>query len=699
MPFSKTRRTNSVMKSTRIPAIIRAIMLIGAGLAIPAYADVLTDFITTSNPSATNTFLGTVIVGGGSGASNNEVLHWTMNDNTATPTVLDALGTANGTAQQNTSALSVTGKLSKALYFNGSSDYVSTTLPIGTANAITLAFWANIADTSVADYLYTYICIFSLTDDYLGESTTFQGTIGGWGYQGLMSVPGPAYSPYAYETGYLPPTNTWVHYAFVYDGTYSYVYVNGNLVSQTDNGSGSFGGSSAFVPRYLFIGGDFPQCWGTGFKGMIDDVRYYAQVLNASQISALYNSGVGTEADSFAPGGRGSLAIDSRGGITLNGAASIGGASNGTWHVDAGGNASFSSLSGITAAQVGAVGTNDARYLAALTNAAAFDPSGVAASINLNSLGGCLPPSTNYIAYNSTNNLCRYAGAEAQEYWTNGTINNNFATTNFTGWTLYQCRTLPTSSFRTPTLANSGSYLFRLENTNNAAITSPVLTQGIGSISFVAGVRYAGNGICSTNYAQLSFDNGTTWTNIGVYAFNETGGSVGGDDINPTIVVNTRRPVVFRFIQLKPANVSQNCAIDNIIITYPGYIEIGGDGSTLSGITAAQVGAVPTNDLRFLAALTNSAQFATAAQGTLASTALQPTGNGSQLIGLTVTQVSGALSVSGSANSLSGCPSGADTLGAATTALNAATNAISQFLLNVGPSGDLSMGSYTNRGQ
>ena len=51
---------------------------------------------------------------------------------------------------------------------------------------------------------------------------------------------------------------------------------------------------------------------------------------------------------------------------------------------------------------------------------------------------------------------------------------------------------------------------------------------------------------------------------------------------------------------------------------------ISGSGASLTGITAAQVGAVATNDFRYLASLTNAAAFATADQGAKADIAVQP---------------------------------------------------------------------------
>ena len=92
----------------------------------------------------------------------------------------------------------------------------------------------------------------------------------------------------------------------------------------------------------------------------------------------------------------------------------------------------------------------------------------------------------------------------------------------------------------------------------------------------------------------------------------------------------------------------------------------------VSGITAAQVGAVSTTDRLYRAALTNAAQFATAAQGALASTALQPTGSGANLTGITAAQV-GAVAMTNSRYlaALTNIPAGA--VGTAQLAVGAVT--------------------------
>ena len=111
------------------------------------------------------------------------------------------------------------------------------------------------------------------------------------------------------------------------------------------------------------------------------------------------------------------------------------------------------------------------------------------------------------------------------------------------------------------------------------------------------------------------------------------------------------------------------------------FLSPAGDGSQLTNITAAQVGAVGTNDGALLAANNLSELTATAATARYnlglgsaatndASAFLAPAGNGSQLTGITAAQV-GALSTNGGV-----------------------VNGVISF---VSPAGDIPMGVYTNQ--
>jgi hypothetical protein len=132
----------------------------------------------------------------------------------------------------------------------------------------------------------------------------------------------------------------------------------------------------------------------------------------------------------------------------------------------------------------------------------------------------------------------------------------------------------------------------------------------------------------------------------------------------------------------------------------------------VAGLTAAKLGAVSVSDARYLAALTNAAAFdpAGAAAAVQASLATLPSG----ISGATATQIvanvltTGTVATARMAQTLTGAQAenwnsayawGNHAAAGYATAenLSRATNAMPQALLNVGPYGDLSMGSFTNR--
>ncbi len=85
------------------------------------------------------------------------------------------------------------------------------------------------------------------------------------------------------------PTSTYTHVALTYDGTTVNFYVNGTSVGTTaSSGNGISGISSGAA-----IGAD-----NTGanlISGIIDEVGMWSRALSSSEISALYNGGVGLQ--------------------------------------------------------------------------------------------------------------------------------------------------------------------------------------------------------------------------------------------------------------------------------------------------------------------------------------------------------------------------------------------------------------------
>jgi hypothetical protein len=73
--------------------------------------------------------------------------------------------------------------------------------------------------------------------------------------------------------------STWTHIVGTYDGTTIRLYKNGTLVHSV-----AHSGTVSNPGRYLTVGG-----WTSGvWAGLVDDLRIYRRVLNATEIAGLY---------------------------------------------------------------------------------------------------------------------------------------------------------------------------------------------------------------------------------------------------------------------------------------------------------------------------------------------------------------------------------------------------------------------------
>ncbi len=225
------------------------------------------------------------------------IAHWKMNDNLATTTVLDTIGSNNGTAQHNTEDISVTGKINTALSFD-SNDWVDCG---DTSNYVwtdKLSVFCWIKKTGLFNLIPTIIgkwkqnsndCewMISITSD---DAINYKLQVRYGDDTGLYTG--------LYETNTTVITkNTWHHIGFTFNAGTLKLYVDGNEIASTmqysEPDSTLFNGIAK-----LYMGIADPAGGGAGtvaFEGDIDDVRISSSVFTQDTIDFLYNSGNGTE--------------------------------------------------------------------------------------------------------------------------------------------------------------------------------------------------------------------------------------------------------------------------------------------------------------------------------------------------------------------------------------------------------------------
>ena len=218
------------------------------------------------------------------GYSLKTVAHYKMNDNAASPDVIDSSETLNtGTASTTTDAMAVAGKIGGALSFNGT-DFISASealLPLGLSPR-SISMWMKTEGSS--GYLTA-----------LGYGTTF-----GDLYAANLVLVNDTGNIYVVRwgsditsTGTQVSDNSWHHVVYTYDRATAIgsVYVDGSLIVTATQAINT-------VPvGNFFIGAD-PTTWALPkFVGALDDVRIYDKALLLEEIAEIYNNGNGTEAE------------------------------------------------------------------------------------------------------------------------------------------------------------------------------------------------------------------------------------------------------------------------------------------------------------------------------------------------------------------------------------------------------------------
>jgi phage protein U len=196
--------------------------------------------------------------------------HWAF-DETSGSTASDSSGNNNAGTLINGPVWNSAGRVGGALSFDGVNDYVSLGNPavLIPGNAITLAGWMNLTDTSANRFIIS---------KYKGPKPTFLRFQAGGGVQ--CSIGGTS----ATVTTSMV-IGQWYHTACTYDGAIIRLYLNGVQVT-TVSKTGAIADEAA---TDWLIGARSPSNPAIFMKGLIDDVRFYNVALTAADITQMSN--------------------------------------------------------------------------------------------------------------------------------------------------------------------------------------------------------------------------------------------------------------------------------------------------------------------------------------------------------------------------------------------------------------------------
>jgi len=190
---------------------------------------------------------------------------------------IDASGNGNdGTVNGATLTTDRFGNANSAYYFDGSNSIsVSGTESINPSlmSSYTISFWVNINTSTVADPRIVWAGPQSCGLDFLFRNATTRF---------LFSNDGCGTITYSNNTNINYNQWYFVSYILDYSLNENLVYINGNV-------DGNFTGSIIKPNSTLLTIGNWPQDFGGGWNGKIDDIRIYNRALNSTEVSSLYN--------------------------------------------------------------------------------------------------------------------------------------------------------------------------------------------------------------------------------------------------------------------------------------------------------------------------------------------------------------------------------------------------------------------------
>lgn len=218
----------------------------------------------------------------------NLVAYYRMDDNAENKIVVDSMGYSDGTAQRNTNLFSTTGKIDKALNFNGTSDYINTGKsfnPVFTGS-FTISAWVYATQSTKNKWVFGVQDVSAVNFVDLvwtsGNKVVFQ--YGMFNGRAILTTP----------TSLSP--STWYHIVGVVEqtsilGFTIYLYIN-NILITTGFVNALMSEFVCFL--YPFIGQhnkDGDPGVNEYFKGLVDDIMIFNRVLTLEEIEFLYERG------------------------------------------------------------------------------------------------------------------------------------------------------------------------------------------------------------------------------------------------------------------------------------------------------------------------------------------------------------------------------------------------------------------------
>ncbi len=205
---------------------------------------------------------------------------WHMDDNAANTTITDSTVNANsGTAQQQTSALTVSGKVNGAITFNGTSDYVrKATFTSSPGSQMTVCGWVKTSATNT--FLVSQArSLSSYEGEYIFQIQA-DGKVSFWDNNGTEYG-----FPEADNAGNTSITDNAWHYAcFVKNATSGTYYLDGNA-----DGTVTADRDVSYLTANFVIGSDYRD-GSRFFSGTMDELRISSAARSAGWIATEYNN-------------------------------------------------------------------------------------------------------------------------------------------------------------------------------------------------------------------------------------------------------------------------------------------------------------------------------------------------------------------------------------------------------------------------